>query len=305
MIKKIGVNSYGVVEYAVSKEVEVSNLPYLVGQGSTCIVIETGNVYMFDEGDTSWHSLVDGTVVKPTNAYVSPKIVSFGIEPKNPNDKDTIIFTYNVQYDEATLKEEKWVGKREKYNVGKHTVKLKVQDNHGHWSDEEALTFEVTKAHVAPVINSLIVEPNTPLTDEKVVFNYDVTFDEGVSLAHEKWTNKKDAYSTEGQQVVTLQVQDTNGLWSEPKSVTLNVQHRPVKPVINSITVTPEQPVVNEPVTFDYDVTYDVGAKFRDIKWVGVKELYDTTGEKVVTLQVKDTNNLWSDIKEFRFNVVS
>lgn len=65
MIKKIGGNQYGVVEYAVSKEAEVAQLPHLIGQGSTCIVIGTSNVYMFDEEDSCWHSLVDGSVVKP------------------------------------------------------------------------------------------------------------------------------------------------------------------------------------------------------------------------------------------------
>ena len=57
MIKKIGANSYGVVEYAISTEEEVTQLPHLVGQGSTCIVVATGNVYMFNEENSSWHSL--------------------------------------------------------------------------------------------------------------------------------------------------------------------------------------------------------------------------------------------------------
>lgn len=65
MIAKINQNAFGVVEYAVSKEEEVAQVPHLVGQGSTCIVIATANVYMFDEEDSSWHSLVDGTVVVP------------------------------------------------------------------------------------------------------------------------------------------------------------------------------------------------------------------------------------------------
>ena len=65
MIKKINGNAYGVVEYAVSTEEEVAQLPHLVAQGSTCIVIATANVYMFDESDLSWHSLVDGTIVDP------------------------------------------------------------------------------------------------------------------------------------------------------------------------------------------------------------------------------------------------
>lgn len=65
LIKKINANQYGVVEYVVSNESEVTQLPHLVGHGSTCIVIATSNVYMFDGGDSSWHSLVDGSVVKP------------------------------------------------------------------------------------------------------------------------------------------------------------------------------------------------------------------------------------------------
>lgn len=65
MIKKTNANKFGVVEYAVSTEEEVAQLPYLVAQGSTCIVIATANVYMFDESDLSWHSLTDGTVVVP------------------------------------------------------------------------------------------------------------------------------------------------------------------------------------------------------------------------------------------------
>lgn len=65
MIAKINQNAFGVVEYAVSKEEEVAQVPHLVGQGSTCIVIATANVYMFDEEDLSWHSLTDGTVVVP------------------------------------------------------------------------------------------------------------------------------------------------------------------------------------------------------------------------------------------------
>ena len=70
LIKKINANQYGVVEYVVSNESEVAQLPHLVGHGSTCIVIATSNVYMFNEENSSWHSLVDnGIVVKPDGAY--------------------------------------------------------------------------------------------------------------------------------------------------------------------------------------------------------------------------------------------
>lgn len=75
MIKKINSNKYGVVEYAVSTEDEIAQLPYLVGQGSVAIVIQTGNVYMFDEDDMAWHSLATGEKVEPMKARQSQQEV--------------------------------------------------------------------------------------------------------------------------------------------------------------------------------------------------------------------------------------
>lgn len=57
MIKKIGANKYGVVEYVCSQPEEVAELPTLVGMGSTCVVIATAEVYMFDEEDKTWKKL--------------------------------------------------------------------------------------------------------------------------------------------------------------------------------------------------------------------------------------------------------
>lgn len=61
MIKQIGANAYGVVEYAVSFESEVEQLPTAVGQGSVCVVLENTNVYMFDESDDKWKLFVGGS----------------------------------------------------------------------------------------------------------------------------------------------------------------------------------------------------------------------------------------------------
>lgn len=59
MLKITGSNQYGVVEYIASSEDDVANLPKdgLVGQGSTCFVIATSNVYMYDEETNTWKAL--------------------------------------------------------------------------------------------------------------------------------------------------------------------------------------------------------------------------------------------------------
>lgn len=66
MIKKINENCYGVIEYVASFECEVTQLPKNVGQGSICNVLESSNVYIFDESDQTWktfHKLVNVKIV--------------------------------------------------------------------------------------------------------------------------------------------------------------------------------------------------------------------------------------------------
>lgn len=59
MLKITGSNEHGVVEYVASSEDDVANLPKggLVAQGSTCFVIPTANVYMYNEESDSWVAL--------------------------------------------------------------------------------------------------------------------------------------------------------------------------------------------------------------------------------------------------------
>lgn len=57
MIKKIGANPYGVVEFTASKQAEIADLPTNVGQGSYCLVLENSEVYMFDEATKTWGKL--------------------------------------------------------------------------------------------------------------------------------------------------------------------------------------------------------------------------------------------------------
>jgi len=57
MIKKIGANPYGVVEFTASTVAEIDDLPKNVGQGSYCLVLENSEVYMFDEETSTWKKI--------------------------------------------------------------------------------------------------------------------------------------------------------------------------------------------------------------------------------------------------------
>ena len=57
MIKIMKRTGFNTVEYVVSAEAGIAELPKNVGQGSTAFVIATSTVYMFDEEDKQWKKL--------------------------------------------------------------------------------------------------------------------------------------------------------------------------------------------------------------------------------------------------------
>lgn len=57
MIKLMKRTGFNLVEYIVSAEEEIEDLPTDVGQGSTAFVIATSTVYMFDEEDKTWKAI--------------------------------------------------------------------------------------------------------------------------------------------------------------------------------------------------------------------------------------------------------
>ncbi len=48
IIKENNEEKYGVIQYVVDTEADISELPTTALPGSTCIVIETSNVYMLN-----------------------------------------------------------------------------------------------------------------------------------------------------------------------------------------------------------------------------------------------------------------
>ena len=57
MIKLMKRTGFNLVEYIVSAEAEIAELPKNVEQGSTAYVIATSTVYMLDEEDKQWKKL--------------------------------------------------------------------------------------------------------------------------------------------------------------------------------------------------------------------------------------------------------
>lgn len=244
MIKKTNANKFGVVEYAISTEEEVTHLPHLVGQGSTCIVVATGNVYMFNEENSSWHSLVDSSiVVKPDGAYNKPEITSLTMTPINPAWGEAVTFNYEATYDNSSKAEEKWYNKCNNYPVGKNKVGVQVKDQRGKWSDIKYIEFRIAEPK-KPVISNFRIEPAEPVVDQTISYLYDVEFENERITKRDEWfsSNKKTQYDLAGKQSIQLKVKDNRNLWSEAATLTFTVGKKTVnKEESESLTKTTNQ----------------------------------------------------------------
>lgn len=278
MIKKIGANSYGVVEYAISTEEEVTQLPHLVGQGSTCIVVATGNVYMFNEESSSWHSLIDNSiVVKPDGAYNKPEITSLTMTPIDLAWGETVAFNYEATYDNSSKAEEKWYNKRNSYPVGKHKVGVQVKDQRGKWSDIKYIEFKIAEPK-KPVISNFRTEPVEPVVDQTISYLYDVEFENERIAKRDEWfsNNKKTQYDLAGEQSIQLKVKDNRNLWSDVATLTFTVGKK---------TVNKEE---SESLTKTANQTYTIpqGWTFSSISGVGTHQngqvVFNAVGQCVV-----------------------
>ena len=59
MIKKIGSNKYGVVEYAISSVEDIADLPLGVAIGSTAVLIDKDGIRTFALGEGEWVEYID------------------------------------------------------------------------------------------------------------------------------------------------------------------------------------------------------------------------------------------------------
>ena len=278
LIKKINANQYGVVEYVVSNESEVAQLPHLVGHGSTCIVIATSNVYMFNEENSSWHSLVDnGIVVKPDGAYNKPEITSLTMTPIDLAWGEAVTFNCEATYDNSSKAEEKWYNKRNNYPVGKNKVGVQVKDQRGKWSDIKYIEFKIAEPKT-PVISNFRIEPVEPVVNQTISYLYDVEFENERITKCDEWfsNNKKTQYDLAGEQSVQLKVKDNRNLWSEVATLTFTVGKK---------TVNKEE---SESLTKTTNQTYNIpqGWTFSSVSGVGTYQneevVFNAVGQCVV-----------------------
>ncbi|AZN40598.1 copper amine oxidase N-terminal domain-containing protein [Paenibacillus albus] len=106
----------------------------------------------------------------------------------------------------------------------------------------------------------------------------------------ERWDGRMDVFPDPGTYTVTRQVEDINGIWSEPYSVTITVKPANQPPVANFSTEK-ETYRIGEAVLYTDLSTDDENAIVRRT-WTGNDKVFFEPGNKQVTLEVEDRHGL-------------
>ena len=128
-----------------------------------------------------------------------------------------------------------------KPKAGTYTVGLQVQDGRGLWSDWTYKTIEITE-NQPPVIKTFTTDKASYQPGENITFDYTYTNEEGETITNEKWMYRKstqeaklavlgkpNALFTEGDYIVTLQIDDAAGKRSKVVETTVHIEGEPIR----------------------------------------------------------------------------
>ncbi|MBW7454477.1 stalk domain-containing protein [Paenibacillus sepulcri] len=147
------------------------------------------------------------------------------------------------------------------------------------------------------------VEPGEIIAGETTVNYIDKsTNPSGQPYVQDYYTGRMDVFPTAGSYTITRQVQDVNGLWSDPYSVTIEVKPQNMPPVANFTTEKPEYRI-GEKVNYT-DLSTDDNNDIVRRTWTGNSEVFFEAGPKTVTLEVEDSKGLTNSITQ-TINVTS
>ena len=121
-----------------------------------------------------------------------------------------------------TITAAEWEGKQDIYaNTGSYTVRLRVQDSTGVWSEWTEKTFEVFSKPIAVIT---LTPENNLTTSTNIIWSYSNSIISGnSSIADAQWEGKQDTYGAEGFYTVRLKVKDSNEIWSDWAEKTIKI----------------------------------------------------------------------------------
>ena len=197
-------------------------------------------------------------------------------------------------------------------STGEHTISLRVQDNDGLWSDVVNITLFV---HVMPTAEILSITPETALVGEDIVFRGQGAADTPIqryvwlSSIDGELYNGPDGNITfsglsAGTHSITLKVQDSTGLWSDPTAPVSVIVH--TKPTAQIVSIDPNPAHTNQSITFTgrgtddgtvvrYVWTSSIDGEFYSGPNATVSYTGLSLGNHTISLKVQDNYGVWSE----------
>ncbi|MFC3253982.1 stalk domain-containing protein [Paenibacillus sepulcri] len=141
------------------------------------------------------------------------------------------------------------------------------------------------------------VEPGEIIAGETVVNYIDKsTNPSSQPYVQDFYTGRMDVFPAAGSYTITRQVQDVNGLWSEPYSVTVEVQPQNMPPVA-SFTTDKQEYRLGEKINYT-DLSTDDSNEIVRRTWTGDDDVFFEPGLKTVTLEVQDAKGLTHSVTQ-------
>ena len=128
-----------------------------------------------------------------------------------------------------------------KPKAGNYTIGLQVQDERGLWSEWTYKEIHI-RENKAPMIQTLTTNKQSYAPGEPITFEYTYANEEGEAITNEKWMYRKstqeaklavlgkpNAFFTEGDYVVTLQIDDAYGNRSKVMETTVHIEGKALR----------------------------------------------------------------------------
>jgi len=130
-----------------------------------------------------------------------------------------------------------------------------------------------------------------------VTYIDNATSTNGLMLVNEQWEGRMDVFPTPGKYTISRMVQDEDGVWSRPYSITIEVL-KPNMPPVADFKTDKDTYKIGEPVEYTDLSTDDENAIVRRTWTPNLKDVkvFFEPGEHYITLEVEDKHGLTDSI---------
>ncbi|WP_339272674.1 stalk domain-containing protein [Paenibacillus sp. FSL W8-0426] len=155
------------------------------------------------------------------------------------------------------------------------------------------ITYKVNQSAKTVVLNlntkpvaSFTISQKEIVAGDQVNYVTSYSSPNGLKIVDERWTGRQESFDQAGTYTISYQVQDSNGQWSDPYSMTIEVL-KPNLPPVAMFTTDKEQYKMGEKITYIDQSTDDENA-INEVEWENNSLAFFVPGPKTVTITVTD-----------------